>query len=79
MSNSANDNAQASGKKTIMPPDVLAALKDTEFENFLPRLEAELKSKCASDVLGARFSRRTGVAEDGSRLTRCARVQRYPM
>lgn len=27
-----------------MPPDVLAALKDTEYEAFLPRLEAELKS-----------------------------------
>ncbi|KAI7233795.1 hypothetical protein KC330_g5187 [Hortaea werneckii] len=39
----ANDNAQAGGKKTIMPPDVLAALKDTEYEAFLPRLEAELK------------------------------------
>ena len=28
-----------------MPPDVVAALKDAEFEDFLPRLEAELKSK----------------------------------
>lgn len=46
MSTSANENAQSSGKKTIMPPDVVAALKDAEFEDFLPRLEAELKSMC---------------------------------
>ncbi|TKA25727.1 hypothetical protein B0A50_05823 [Salinomyces thailandicus] len=39
----ANENAQASGKKTIAPPDVIAALKDNEYETFLPRLEAELK------------------------------------
>ncbi|KAF2771645.1 histone-fold-containing protein [Teratosphaeria nubilosa] len=38
-----SDNAQSSGKKTILPQDVLASLKDAEFENFLPRLEAELK------------------------------------
>lgn len=42
--NSSNDNAQASGKKTIAPHDVIAALKDAELEHFLPRLEAELKS-----------------------------------
>ena len=27
-----------------MPPDVMAAMKDAEFEDFIPRLEAELKS-----------------------------------
>ncbi|KAK5134980.1 hypothetical protein LTR08_005932 [Meristemomyces frigidus] len=43
IASNANENAQASGKKTIMPPDVVAALKDAEFEDFLPRLEAELK------------------------------------
>lgn len=42
---SANDNAQASGKKTISPQDVMAALKDAELEGFQPRLEAELKSE----------------------------------
>jgi hypothetical protein len=42
---SSNDNAQAAGKKTISPQDVIAALKDAEFEGFVPRLEAELKSK----------------------------------
>lgn len=42
---SSSENAQASGKKTVMPPDVIAALKDAEFDGFLPRLEAELKSK----------------------------------
>ncbi|KAK6395215.1 hypothetical protein LTR65_000684 [Meristemomyces frigidus] len=43
IASNAYENAQSSGKKTIMPPDVVAALKDAEFENFLPRLEAELK------------------------------------
>ncbi|KAK4560320.1 hypothetical protein LTR86_005515 [Recurvomyces mirabilis] len=43
IASTSNENAQASGKKTIMPPDVVAALKDAEFEEFLPRLEAELK------------------------------------
>ncbi|KAK4634720.1 DNA polymerase epsilon subunit D [Fulvia fulva] len=38
-----NDNAQASGKKTISPQDVMAALKDAELENFLPVVEAQLK------------------------------------
>jgi hypothetical protein len=44
---SSNDNAQAAGKKTISPQDVIAALKDAEFEGFVPRLEAELKSKAS--------------------------------
>ncbi|KAF2717573.1 histone-fold-containing protein [Polychaeton citri CBS 116435] len=39
----ANENAQGSGKKTIMPPDVFQALKDSDLGDFLPRLEAELK------------------------------------
>jgi len=30
------------GKKTIMPNDVFAALRDHEFESFLPRVEAEV-------------------------------------
>lgn len=34
-----------------MPPDVVAALKDAEFENFLPRLEAELKSRSSALAL----------------------------
>jgi len=38
------DNAHAAGKKTIQPQDVLVALKDTEFEFMIPRIEAELKS-----------------------------------
>jgi hypothetical protein len=32
------------GKKTIQPRDVLDAVKEREFEAFLPRLEAELQS-----------------------------------
>ncbi|KAI5250497.1 histone-fold-containing protein [Aureobasidium subglaciale] len=38
-----NEYAQIAGKKTIQPADVMAALKENEFEHFIPRLEAELK------------------------------------
>lgn len=44
---SSNEYAQLGGKKTIQPADVIAALKENEFEHFIPRLEAELKSKIA--------------------------------
>ncbi|EMF17729.1 histone-fold-containing protein [Sphaerulina musiva SO2202] len=43
IASNSNDNAQAAGKKTIAPQDVMAALKDSEYESFLPRLDAELK------------------------------------
>ncbi|KAK0274044.1 hypothetical protein LTR35_011837 [Friedmanniomyces endolithicus] len=43
IASTAYENAQLSNKKTIMPPDVVTALKDAEFEGFLPRLDAELK------------------------------------
>jgi hypothetical protein len=42
-----------------MPPDVVAALKDAEFPEFLPRLEAELKSTSFEDsppIAISRFS-----------------------
>ena len=42
---SSNDLARMSNKKTISPQDVMSALKDAELEGFLPRLEAELKSR----------------------------------
>jgi hypothetical protein len=45
---SSNENARLSNKKTISPQDVMSALKDAELEEFLPRLEAELKSKLSS-------------------------------
>jgi histone H3/H4 len=38
------ENAIRGGKKTINPKDVLEAVKELEFEGFLPRLEAELYS-----------------------------------
>ncbi|CAD0096635.1 unnamed protein product [Aureobasidium vineae] len=41
--NCSNEYAQLGGKKTIQPADVIAALKENEFEHFIPRLEAELK------------------------------------
>lgn len=42
---SANEHTIRQNKKTIMPKDVLEAITDIEFEDFLPRLEAELASK----------------------------------
>lgn len=44
MAPSSNENATMAGKKTIQPQDVMAALKEHEFDSFLPRLEAELQS-----------------------------------
>ena len=41
---SANESVQSSGKKTITPQDMMAALKDCEFAEFLPRVESELHS-----------------------------------
>ena len=39
---SAQSHTSASGKKTIQPHDVMAALHDLELEFMIPRLEAEL-------------------------------------
>lgn len=39
---SAAETAQRSGKRTIMPQDVFAAMKELEFEFMLTRLEAEV-------------------------------------
>ncbi len=36
-------------KKTIQPQDVLDAIKELEFDAFLPRLEAELQSEYFKD------------------------------
>lgn len=43
LTNTSNENAVRGGKKTIQPQDVLDAVKELEFEAFLPRLEAELQ------------------------------------
>ncbi|KAH0293139.1 histone-fold-containing protein, partial [Aureobasidium sp. EXF-3399] len=43
LASNSNEYAQLEGKKTIQPADVIAALKENEFEHFIPRLEAELK------------------------------------
>ncbi|RPA95321.1 histone-fold-containing protein [Choiromyces venosus 120613-1] len=40
----ANDQAKQRGRKTINPKDVLEAMEQLEFGEFLPRLEAELAS-----------------------------------
>ncbi|KAL7266145.1 hypothetical protein RUND412_011321 [Rhizina undulata] len=41
---SANDHAKLHGRKTIAPKDILEAMRIMEFDDFLPRLEAELES-----------------------------------
>ncbi|KAI1094892.1 histone-fold-containing protein [Rostrohypoxylon terebratum] len=43
LANAANEKAQGSNKKTIMPADVFEALNDIEFEFMRERLEAEFK------------------------------------
>ncbi|KAI9682604.1 MAG: hypothetical protein M1822_006902 [Bathelium mastoideum] len=40
---SAQDAAQAADKSTIRPKDVLEAVKELEFDDFIPRLEIELE------------------------------------
>ena len=42
---SSSEIALSSGKKTINPRDVYAALQDLEFDSFLPRVKAEVESK----------------------------------
>ncbi|KAF2496019.1 histone-fold-containing protein [Lophium mytilinum] len=43
LTNTSWENTMRGGKKTINPKDVLDAVKELEFEAFLPRLEAELQ------------------------------------
>jgi len=38
---SAAEQTAAAGKKTMLASDVFAALRELEFESFLPRVEAE--------------------------------------
>lgn len=66
---SSNDLARMGGKKTISPQDVISALKDAELEGFLPRLEAELKSRPHRDI----------HTSQAARLTFVPRVQRHSM
>ncbi|KAF4547853.1 DNA polymerase epsilon subunit D-like protein [Elsinoe fawcettii] len=41
LASQASENALASGKKTIMPHDVYAALKENEFDSFVERVKEE--------------------------------------
>lgn len=41
----ANEITKKNGKKTIVPADILAAIKEMDFGEFVPRMEAELKSR----------------------------------
>ncbi|PUU81030.1 histone-fold-containing protein [Tuber borchii] len=47
----ANDQAKHHGRKTINPKDVLEAMEQLEFGEFLPRLEAELDSQSSPITL----------------------------
>ena len=42
LADAANEHTLKDNRKTISPQNVLQALKDIEFESFLPRVEAEL-------------------------------------
>ncbi|KAH6615159.1 histone-fold-containing protein [Boeremia exigua] len=42
LTSAAAEEALRSGRKSVMPQDVFAAMKDLEFEFMLPRLEAEV-------------------------------------
>jgi len=43
----ANDNAVRANKKTIQPKDIYDSIHDLDFDEFLPRLQAELESTFA--------------------------------
>lgn len=43
----ANDKAKVTGK-TIVPKDILEAVKAMEFEEFIPKLEKELKGELSA-------------------------------
>ncbi|KAI9722278.1 MAG: hypothetical protein M1812_001750 [Candelaria pacifica] len=59
----AQEYTERANKKTIMPKDVLDAISELEFENFLPRLEAEL-AKYNEVQTGKRNSYRKKVREE---------------
>ena len=42
LSNAANEHTMKDNRRTVSPQNVLQALRDLEFEAFLPRVEAEL-------------------------------------
>ncbi|MCJ1313980.1 hypothetical protein MMC25_007660 [Agyrium rufum] len=42
LASNANDHTTQTSRRTISPEDVFLAIRDTEFEAFLPRLQAEL-------------------------------------
>ncbi|KAF1840816.1 histone-fold-containing protein [Cucurbitaria berberidis CBS 394.84] len=59
----AAEHAQRSGKRTIMPQDVYAAMTELEFEFMLPRLEAEV-TKFTSIQADKRNTYRKKVREE---------------
>ncbi|KAJ4367365.1 hypothetical protein N0V83_006946 [Neocucurbitaria cava] len=65
---SAAEHAQRSGKKTIMPQDVFAAMTELEFDFMLPRLEAEV-TKFTSIQADKRNTYRKKVREEKKAAT----------
>ncbi|PNS16190.1 DNA polymerase epsilon subunit D [Sphaceloma murrayae] len=63
LASNASEIAMSSGKKTIMPKDVFAALKENEFEAFLPRVEEETAKYHEIQCDKRNTYRRTKVAE----------------
>lgn len=63
MSFRADSLAQSTNRKTIPPPAISDALRDLEFEHFIPRVEAELK-KYNEMQTGKRNAYRRKVREE---------------
>ncbi|KAJ4296777.1 hypothetical protein N0V90_006825 [Kalmusia sp. IMI 367209] len=63
LTSTAAENAARHGKKTVMPNDVFDALKELEFENMLPRVEAEVL-KFTSILADKRNTYRKKVREE---------------
>ncbi|KAL6706451.1 hypothetical protein ACN47E_005390 [Coniothyrium glycines] len=64
----AAEHAQRSGKKTVMPQDVFAAMTELEFAHMLPRLEAEV-TKFTSIQADKRNTYRKKVREEKKGVT----------
>lgn len=68
LTSAAAENAQRSGKKTIMPKDVFEAMVELEFAAMLPRLEAEV-NKFTSIQADKRNTYRKKVREEKKKTT----------
>ncbi|CCU75461.1 H2A domain containing protein [Blumeria hordei DH14] len=60
----ANENAATANRKTVTPNDVLAAIDDSEFSDWRPRLETELQKY--TEMIGQRKEKLQSKEGDGS-------------